>query len=277
MKARKVLNVFPLPHQARCVDWSADAQYIACGLNSGEVAICRISPDMKTIELLAKKNTAPPPAKDKKKKKTSALPAAEDSKKQKLWKVAEEVQDLKFSPDGRYLACGSRDNYIHVYDCDHAKGSYHRCAILRGHSSYVTHLDWTLDGSCLQSTDGAYEILYWEAQTWKQHLRPTELSDTPYHSWTCVLGWPVMGIWPDYSDGTDVGAVDASNSRKLLVTCDDFSQVKLMKFPCISKDCETKDYDGHSSHVMNVRFSFDDKYVCSVGGMDQSIFQWKVV
>merc|ERR1712167_138387 len=61
MKARKVLNVFPLPHQARCVDWSADAQYIACGLNSGEVAICRISPDMKTIELLAKKNTAPPP------------------------------------------------------------------------------------------------------------------------------------------------------------------------------------------------------------------------
>merc|ERR1711871_1289206 len=68
MKARKVLNVFQLPHQARCVDWSTDAQFIACGLNSGEVAICSISPDMKTIKLLAKKNTAPPPPKDKKKK-----------------------------------------------------------------------------------------------------------------------------------------------------------------------------------------------------------------
>merc|ERR1711907_658971 len=200
---------------------------------------------MKTIKLLAKKNTAPPPPKD-----------------------------LKFSPDGSYLACGSRDNYIHVYDC--TKG-YHRCAILRGHSSYITHLDWTANGKFIQSTDGAYEILYWEAGTWKQFFRPTELSDTSYQTWTCVLGWPVMGIWPDYSDGTDVGACDASKSRKLLVTADDFSLVKLMKFPCISKDCETKDYRGHSSHVMNCRFSADDSYVVSVGGMAQSIFQWQVV
>merc|ERR1711907_79818 len=122
-----VLNVFQLPHQARCVDWSSDSQFIACGLNSGEVAVCSISPDMKTIKLLAKKNTAPPPPKDKKKKKGALAPPPEDARKQKLWKVAEEVQDLKFSPDGSYLACGSRDNYIHVYDC--TKGS-HRCAIL---------------------------------------------------------------------------------------------------------------------------------------------------
>merc|ERR1711998_655265 len=104
-----------------------------------------------------------------KKKKGALAPPPEDARKQKIWKVAEEVQDLKFSPDGSYLACGSRDNYIHVYDCTK---NYHRCAILRGHSSYVTHLDWTANGKFIQSTDGAYEILYWEAGTWKQFCAP---------------------------------------------------------------------------------------------------------
>ena len=35
--------------------------------------------------------------------------------------------------------------------------------MLQGHSSYVTHVDWSVDGSVLQSTDGANELLYWDA------------------------------------------------------------------------------------------------------------------
>jgi hypothetical protein len=31
--------------------------------------------------------------------------------------------------------------------------------------------------------------------------------DTLWDSWTCVLGFPVMGIWQDYSDGTDINSV----------------------------------------------------------------------
>lgn len=33
---------------------------------------------------------------------------------------------------------------------------------------------------------------------------------------------------------------------------------------------------GHASHVTNVRFSHDDKYLLSTGGNDRSIFQWKL-
>ena len=32
---------------------------------------------------------------------------------------------------------------------------------------------------------------------------------------------------------------------------------------------------GHSSHVMNVRFSPDDDWVVSVGGKDRAVFQWR--
>ena len=31
--------------------------------------------------------------------------------------------------------------------------------------------------------------------------------DTLWDGWTCVLGFPVMGIWQNYSDGTDINAV----------------------------------------------------------------------
>lgn len=35
-------------------------------------------------------------------------------------------------------------------------------------------------------------------------------------------------------------------------------------------------YGGHSSHVMNVKWSCNGEYVVSVGGRDRSVFQWKV-
>lgn len=39
--------------------------------------------------------------------------------------------------------------------------------------------------------------------------------DTEFASWTSNLGFPVMGIWPPYSDGTDVNSVDRSKDQKV--------------------------------------------------------------
>lgn len=36
-------------------------------------------------------------------------------------------------------------------------------------------------------------------------------------------------------------------------------------------------YKGHSSHVTNVSFLFDDSRLLSTGGRDMSIMQWQVV
>jgi hypothetical protein len=48
-----------------------------------------------------------------------------------------------------------------------------------------------------------------------------------------VLGFEVMGIWPDGSDGTDVNACDRSGSGRHLVTTDDFGGVNLFNHPCV--------------------------------------------
>ena len=37
--------------------------------------------------------------------------------------------------------------------------------------------------------------------------------DTEWDTYTCVLGFPVMGIWPPGSDGTDVSLMSLSASQ----------------------------------------------------------------
>jgi hypothetical protein len=54
-------------------------------------------------------------------------------------------------------------------------------------------------------------------------------------------------------------------------------QVKLYRYPCVSQGSKCKRYAGHSSKILNVRFTFDDSYLVSVGGADYSVFQWSHV
>ena len=36
-------------------------------------------------------------------------------------------------------------------------------------------------------------------------------------------------------------------------------------------------YGGHGSHVTNVRFTYDDGHLVSLGGKDTGVFQWRVL
>jgi microtubule-associated protein-like 6 len=67
------------------------------------------------------------------------------------------------------------------------------------------------------------QLLYHDPHTGKQ-LRDS-MRDAAWATWSIPLGFPVMGIWPDYSDGTDVNAVDRSPSGRWLLTADDLGKV----------------------------------------------------
>jgi len=182
------------------------------------------------------------------------------------------VSDIKYSPDGRYMAVASNDTFVDIYAIKEA--SYSRVSRCAGHSSTVRHLDWASDSSCIQSNSAAYEILYHNPKTGKKVLETQR--DTKWDSWTCVLGFPVMGIWPDGSDGTDVNAVCASRDGRYLVTAGDDGLVKLFNFPCVVEDAPHRAYRGHCSHVMCVRINYADRRVCSVGGKDRAVMQFKL-
>lgn len=50
-----------------------------------------------------------------------------------------------------------------------------------------------------------------------------------------MIGSEVNGIWPKYTNVTDVNSVDGNYNSSVLVTGDDFGLVKLFRFPCLKK------------------------------------------
>uniref|UniRef100_UPI00358F089D echinoderm microtubule-associated protein-like 2 isoform X4 n=1 Tax=Myxine glutinosa TaxID=7769 RepID=UPI00358F089D len=189
----------------------------------------------------------------------------------------EHLSVMRYSPDGTFLAVGSHDNNIYVYAVDENGGKYTRLGKCVGHSSFITHLDWSADGKHLISNSGDYEILYWLATSCKQVTSAASVRSVEWATYTCVLGFHVYGVWSDGSDGTDINALCRSHSQRVLAIADDFGKVQLFPFPCAQPKAPCHIYGGHSSHVTNVGFSHDDGLLFSTGGKDCSILQWRVV
>jgi microtubule-associated protein-like 6 len=244
MDRRRIVAMRHLKQKVRSVAFSPDGNQIAAGLVNGGLLVVHSSSLLRIVE-----------RKDR----------------------AEAIQQLKYSPNGEYLAVGSRDNYIDIYKVSTEYHGWKRIGVCSGHSSYITHIDFSCDSSMLQSNDGAYDHLVWSVPNGHRATSEGALLKTEWWSWTCTKGWPVVGIFPPYADGTDVNAADRTNSQTIVATGDDFGKVKIFRYPCTVEGAGFKEYKGHSSHVTNVMFSCDDRSLCSVGGMDLTLMQWQLL
>eukprot|EP00727_Mastigamoeba_balamuthi_P005313 m51a1_g14780 hypothetical protein (1397) ;mRNA; r:446353-450955 len=226
-----------LPWMALAAGWSPDGSTIAVGGERGNVSIL----NAKTLEVIKS-------FKDRK----------------------EEISVLRFSPDGTRLAIGSHDNFVDVYEVP----SYKRRGTCTGHSSFITHLDWSADNKWLQTNCGAYELLFWNADTCAQEVRPSKLRDVQWDGWHAILGWPVQGIWPRGANGTDINMVARSHKGDLLASGDDFGMLKLFRYPAVQANMPYLKFLGHSAHVTNVAWLNDDSHIITTGGGDRTVFQW---
>ncbi|XP_030073490.1 echinoderm microtubule-associated protein-like 3 isoform X2 [Microcaecilia unicolor] len=189
----------------------------------------------------------------------------------------EQLSVVRFSPDGNFLAVGSHDNFIYMYSVAENERKYSRFGKCSGHSSFITHLDWSKDSKFIMSNSGDYEILYWDVAGGCKLLRNRfESRDREWASYTCVLGFHVFGVWPDGSDGTDINSLCRSHNEKVVAVADDFCKVHLFQYPCAKPKAPSHMYAGHGSHVTNVRFTHNDSHLISMGGKDTSIFQWRM-
>uniref|UniRef100_A0A673B1D9 EMAP like 2 n=1 Tax=Sphaeramia orbicularis TaxID=375764 RepID=A0A673B1D9_9TELE len=185
------------------------------------------------------------------------------------------ISNIKYSPDGNFLAVASHDNFVYIYAVTENGRKYSRVGKCTGHSSFVTHLDWSSDSQHLVTNSGDYEILFWTSSG-KHVTNMDTVRNIEWATSTCTLGFNTFGIWPDGADGTDINGVCRSHDGALLASADDFGKVHLFSFPCSQPRAQSHEYSGHSSHVTNVAFLHDDSHLISTGGKDTSILQWVV-
>ena len=250
---RRLLRYRKLECMARCVEYSPDGSKIAIGMGGRIPGRGRHKKDGAFMVLNERD-----------------LSVAHEGRDSKFW-----LSECKYSPDGNTLALGSHDNKIYLYDVG---AGYTLKGVFEGHNSYITHFDFSADGQYLQSNCGAFELLFSDANSGSSIPAISTLKDVHWATWTCPLGWPVQGIWPEAKhDGTDISSCCRSKSEQVLATTDTFGRLKLYRYPCLTQGAGEKLFRGHSSRVTNVRFTGDDGYMISVGGRDRCVFQWRVL
>ncbi len=67
------------------------------------------------------------------------------------------IEVVKYSPKGDKLAVGSHDNIIYIYSTT----DYKLLGKCNKHNSFITSIDWSVDGNFIRSVCGAYELLFY--------------------------------------------------------------------------------------------------------------------
>lgn len=194
--------------------------------------------------------------------------------KVKTLKNAEEWNEvMKYSPCGKYLAVGSHDNHVYIYD---VTDNYSLYANFSKHNSFVTALDWTADSSFIRSICGAYEKLFFNVS--KKEFDSYGLQSTKELLWastSCKKGWEVEGIRPLSEDGSHINGVSVSADKSLIASADDFGLLNVFRYPALSAKHKARSYAGHSEHVVRAIFTPEADRIFTIGGYDKTVIQWK--
>lgn len=113
--------------QIQCCEFSADGELVICGTLSGKWLVF----DTLSRELLSQYTDG-----------------------------VEALQTIKCSPSGQYVAVGSRDNTIYIYQKTQVPYKFTRIGKCTGHSSFILHLDWDKKSEVLRSNSGDHELLF---------------------------------------------------------------------------------------------------------------------
>jgi len=204
------------------------------------------------------------------------------------------IYDLAYSPNGKYLAVASHDNYIDIYEVESDLGYYQRFMSCRGHSSYVTHIDWDINSSMIRSNSANNELFYWSLITdANKSVDPTSYRKVDWHSSKCILQWETKGIFgtkkvKNTTTHEDIehflspctvnccDRVKINNDLQLLAVGDAFGNIYIYRFPAFSNDMQYQAFHAHGGPVANVKFAVNLKTLISIGATDGLVIQWNL-
>lgn len=188
------------------------------------------------------------------------------------------ISTIQFSPSGHAVAVGTHGAVVVLLD---VTAGYAVRAVLDRAQGPITALDWSADGTLIQTNDTSFDLLHYHVD--EQNLKSvapitnaSSVRDVAWHTHTCTLSWPTSGITQPHHQGQFVNTTDASPSRTLIATGDDSGHVNLFNFPALP-GAQPLVYAAHSAHVTSARFTPDERYLLTTGGHDLAVCQWAVL
>lgn len=154
-----------------------------------------------------------------------------------------DVNSVAFSPDGKFLASGSDDNTIKLWDI----ANQQEIRTLKGHSTWVWAVGFSGDGKTLASGSADKTIKLWNLETGQE-----------------------IGTLKGHSGG--VSSITFSPDGKTLASA---SLDKTIKLWNLQTRQEISSLKGHSNAVACVTFSPDGKTLAS-GSWDKTIKLWNL-
>jgi len=193
------------------------------------------------------------------------------------------VYSVSFSPDGKFLASGSEDKTVKVWEV----GSWREVATLRGHQDWVSSVSFSPDGKFLASGSGDKTVKVWEVGSWREvaTLRHggyvKSVTFSPDGKFLAsgsgdktVKVWEV-GSWREVATLRHVSwvsSVSFSPDGKFLASGSEDKTVKVWE---VGSWREVATLRGHEGSVYSVSFSPDGKFLAS-GSDDKTVKVWEV-
>ncbi|GMH62047.1 hypothetical protein TrLO_g8072 [Triparma laevis f. longispina] len=244
--------------------WNADRPHLAVGMNVGKVIV--LDGELENEAVLA------------------------ELKQPTQW-----IQEMKYSFEGSRLCVGCHDDHVYVYDVQNAYSFCGKIAL----KNYATHIDFGLvlkddeimnEKSVVVSKESGEKtrnvtieeiyiqistpdsLEFFDLKMLSRMPSPLPLKDMTLASLTNNLGFATQGI------EENVLSVDRNHLYKkvpVLAASDDMGSIKLYNYPCVNREAAEKTYLAHSSAIQNIRFTYDDGNLVSIGGSDRTICVWK--
>ncbi|GBL16328.1 serine/threonine-protein kinase F [Microcystis aeruginosa NIES-1211] len=195
-----------------------------------------------------------------------------------------QVYSLAYSPDGRYLASGSKDRTIKIWEVATGKG----LRTLTGHSGVVLSVAYSPDGRYLASGSQDKTIKIWEVATGKvrtltgHYMTFWSVAYSPDGRYLASGSWDkTIKIW-ETATGTELRTLTGHSMTVWSVAYSPDSRYlasgsldKTIKIWEVATGQELRTLTGHSEGVLSVAYSPDGRYLASGIG-DGAIKIWEV-